>query len=1466
MSSKSSFRAEAALPATPRRRGWRAAWRWAAAGLLSVWSLALLAWLILHWGILPRLDQWRPQIEQRVGQAIGAPLRIGAIRVRSGSWVPAFDLDEVVLLDARGAPALRLGRVAAALSPASLLILRPRLVQLHLDGVELDVRRDAGGALHVAGLAMDDRVAAADDGRALRWLLDQQEFVIRHGSLRWTDELRGAPPLQLADVDLVLRNDGRRHALRLDATPPPAWGERFALRAKLREPLRLAEAPGTPWADWRGTLYADLPRADLSALGRHVSLPFELAQGRGALRAWIDIEHGRPAGATADLALQAVTMRLAPGLPPLALSDVQGRLTLRHADDAFEAGIEALGFRTDEGLLWPRSNLGLALTLAPQTPAWPSAVSTAAEGVAPTWERVRGGGLEADRLDLALLARLAARLPLPPALHEALTALAPEGRVSDLSLKWQGRAQAPATWQASLRAEDLVLAAGPAGPPQARREATAGRPGLRGAAVELQASETGGQATLRVADGALVFPGVFEQPELTLAALGAALQWQVRPGAGDAPPAIELQVQEASFANADARGTLAGSWRTGAGDGFGDGRRYPGVIDLQGRIEQGATRSVARYLPLGIPPATRRWVERAIGDGRLRDGSFVVRGDLWRFPYADGSPGSFRIRGRAEGMGLAYIPDEPGFASPWPAMQEVAGEIEFDRGSMRIRDARARVGEIALEGVNGGIDDLTAPVLQLQGHGRGPLAAMLGFVDTTPVGGWIGGALQQARGRGDATLDLALAIPLLDASASTVDGSVELAGNSLRLSPDTPRLGELHGRVAFSRHGFRIVGARASALGGELAFEGGTQDDGTLRFEGRGVASAEALREGVELPVLAPLARLGERLSGRAPYRVELRFSDGRTELDVASSLEGLALTLPAPLDKPAAASWPLRVRTARLGDADAEALTIEIGDRLQARYERVPEGDGWRVRGGSVGIGTTAPPMPASGVAAVVELPGLNVDAWQAVFADRVAGVPAPAQGERVRPHADGGATTIDEALWPSQATLRLGGLTLAGRRWRALDLELRRHRSTVETLWQLQLRAPEAEGDVEWHQPHDAGLAGRVQARLARLVLDAGAAAAKAPARPAVDAAAGAAAARVDATDKAAAGATAAPRRMPSLTMHVEDFRWRGHALGRLEIEAANRIPASASPRAAARQWQLDRLRIANDDAELDGRGRWSPVHGMTLDFGLALADSGRLLARMGVPGALSGGKGRIDGTLGWAGSPLVPDLPSLDGSLRLALQQGRFLQAEPGVARLLGVLSLQSLPRRLLLDFRDVFQEGFAFDRVSGDVRIERGVAATDNLRLLGVQAGVLVEGRADLRAETQDLRIVVVPELNVGSASLAYAAINPVVGLGSFVAQLLLREPMMAAGTREFRVDGSWSDPQVQRVERVAASPAVAASPGTAAGAASPAAAPAAPPAAGTVAPPAAGTADVGATAASAADNPRSAPQTQEPVPR
>jgi uncharacterized protein YhdP len=185
------------------------------------------------------------------------------------------------------------------------------------------------------------------------------------------------------------------------------------------------------------------------------------------------------------------------------------------------------------------------------------------------------------------------------------------------------------------------------------------------------------------------------------------------------------------------------------------------------------------------------------------------------------------------------------------------------------------------------------------------------------------------------------------------------------------------------------------------------------------------------------------------------------------------------------------------------------------------------------------------------------------------------------------------------------------------------------------------------------------------------------------------------------------------------------------------------------------------------------------------------------------LRGGKGTMEGEISWNGLPFSFDVPSLSGNINLDIASGQFLKVEPGAAKLLGVLSLQSIPRRLTLDFRDVFSEGFAFDGINGNAHITNGVASTGNLKMRGVSATVLIDGKADIAKESQNLRAVVIPEINAGAASVAYAlAINPVIGAGTFLAQLFLREPLMRAFTFEYAITGAWSDPNVVKIDRKA----------------------------------------------------------------
>ena len=283
------------------------------------------------------------------------------------------------------------------------------------------------------------------------------------------------------------------------------------------------------------------------------------------------------------------------------------------------------------------------------------------------------------------------------------------------------------------------------------------------------------------------------------------------------------------------------------------------------------------------------------------------------------------------------------------------------------------------------------------------------------------------------------------------------------------------------------------------------------------------------------------------------------------------------------------------------------------------------------------------------------------------------------------------------------------------------------------------------------------------------------------------------------------------------INNLELRGKKLGRIEIDAVNRAPATST---ATREWRLNKFNMSTPEAVLTATGNWAAIDSpasapaalprgprtpnerrrTTMNFKLDIIDSGELLKRFGMGDVIRRGKGKMEGQIAWLGSPLSLDYPSMSGQFNVNIDSGQFLKADPGIAKLLGVLSLQSLPRRLALDFRDVFSEGFAFDFVRGDVGINQGIAATNNLQMKGINAAVLMEGSADIAKETQDLRVVVVPEINAGTASLITAVINPVIGLGTFLAQYFLRQPLIKANTQEFHIDGSWADPKITKVER------------------------------------------------------------------
>ena len=505
-------------------------------------------------------------------------------------------------------------------------------------------------------------------------------------------------------------------------------------------------------------------------------------------------------------------------------------------------------------------------------------------------------------------------------------------------------------------------------------------------------------------------------------------------------------------------------------------------------------------------------------------------------------------------------------------------------------------------------------------------------------------------------------------------------------------------------------------------------------------------------------------------------------------------MNLPAPLNKSADAVLPLKLDIALLNASllpgpDGQVrlrdrLSLDVGQVANLVYVRDVSEPDPRVLRGSIAVGLSgdeSAPLPDSGVVANINLNRADLDAWGEVLSEAsgtslatVANATTPTNGG-----AGAAAASAQLSYLPTSLAVRAQALVVGGRTLNQVVVG----GSREGLLWRANLDANELNGYLEYRQPSGAG-AGRVFARLARLTI--------AP----------------SAVSEVESLFDEQPTSIPALDIVVDRFELRGKRLGRVEVEAINRSATGGERDGSTREWRLSKFNMITPEAVLTATGNWASLNAQNsagrrrtvMNFKLDITDAGELLTRLGMKDVVRRGRGKMEGQVAWLGSPITLDYPSMNGAFTVNVETGQFLKADPGLAKLLGVLSLQALPRRLALDFRDVFSEGFAFDFLRGDVNIAQGIARTNNLQMKGVNAAVLMEGQANIARETQDLKVVVVPEINAGTASLIATVINPAVGLGTFLAQMFLRRPLTEAATQEFHIDGAWADPQITKVER------------------------------------------------------------------
>ncbi len=480
-------------------------------------------------------------------------------------------------------------------------------------------------------------------------------------------------------------------------------------------------------------------------------------------------------------------------------------------------------------------------------------------------------------------------------------------------------------------------------------------------------------------------------------------------------------------------------------------------------------------------------------------------------------------------------------------------------------------------------------------------------------------------------------------------------------------------------------------------------------------------------------------LTGSSPWRAVVDVRKRDADVLVESDLQGVASPLPEPFNKVAGQKLPLRIERLK-PNGGQDQYRITLGKVLEGLIAR--RSSGWER--GVVVVGSTDLRLPDKGFALRIAQPRIDTDLWRSFLPE--GSVPAAKSS---------GGLSIDVV------NVKTPKLRLLGRDFNQVDISLRPR----DAGWQISLDTREAQGELLWRGDGDGAVSGNFK----RLTIDA-----------------------ADGGGDAADGGSKAKliNSLPAMSLTVDDFHLGQKALGRLEVKARN-VQGS---------WNLDTLNVQNPDGALKARAIWinAGQHKSWMDFELNAKDVGKLLERLGYHDAVRRGTAKMKGDLRWNGPLTTIDYASLSGHLLVNAEKGQFNKLEPGLGKLLGLISLQSLPRRLSLDFRDIFSEGLAFDKIEGKLDVQNGIMrTTEPLRINGPAAQIEMQGETDLKNETQDLAVVVRPDVGglaaIGTATL----INPALGAATLVANSVLKSPLNRLFSYNYRVTGSWSEPLVEK---------------------------------------------------------------------
>lgn len=771
-------------------------------------------------------------------------------------------------------------------------------------------------------------------------------------------------------------------------------------------------------------------------------------------------------------------------------------------------------------------------------------------------------------------------------------------------------------------------------------------------------------------------------------------------------------------------------------------------LQILARLQRVDAANASKYFPQRyMPQSVSHYLERAIVAGKLNDATLLWNGVPSEFPYAE-QQGVFQV--------LADLSDgEFAFDPHWPAIDQLAATLLFENASMTIQSQAGELAGVQLQqGVTASIADLFhAEVINIGIQQQLPAQDVTALMLQSPLEHNLGKTLAHLGLQGYVAGDVNLAIGLKQASVLAT-GDVSFDSLSLALQAPQMQLDNVSGSLSFENERIQADTLKLDWRGLPLtaALQGQQSDAGyQLALQVNGNHDSKQLLQAVYEPA-------AELMNGRADWQLQLALNLPEQGFSytakLRSALDDAAILLPAPLNK--TASQPAELVVTAAGDAGRSLLAAHYNKQLHFHAELMH--DTQQLSRVHLIAAEQDSGLNSAGFMVSLDLDELDFLPWFDVLQQQLAV-----------------GSAADKPLFPPLALVRgkVRHLTAApGVELNNTVFEL----SQLPDHWQLQLNGTEIASQWQFSKAwQEQGIT--VQLDYLHLPL---------PEQPAPNSAAA-----VNA-DALAQSAQSWLLQLPPLTVNCADCAIGSYQLGNVNVKAHS----------TDSQWLLTEFKANYKRNQLLASGAWQSDTelGQTQLSGKFTSNNvGAMLNEYQVTSAISGSSADINFALNWPGAPTQFALDKLAGNVNYRLGEGSLTEVSDQGARLFSIFSLDSLVRKLRLDFRDVFSKGFFYNNMTGNLALSQGVVQTSDAAIDGVPGSLQIQGYADLVSKKLDYQMAFSPKVTSSLPVIIAWMVNPATGL----AALALDEVFQSAeviSKINFTVTGNFDEPVVTEVNR------------------------------------------------------------------